>query len=79
MMDIGADLQQAFDEGYERAKEIYQKAFEDIRKEIQDATKCIYGKCIGSKCPSDTDCMIMGEHAIEIIDRHNPANVESEG
>ena len=35
MMDIGADLQQAFDEGYEQAEKVYQQAFEDIRAEIR--------------------------------------------
>ena len=43
---------------------------DDIKAEIREETECIYDECIGEKCPSNTDCMIMGEHAIEIIDRH---------
>ena len=44
---------------------------EDIKAEIQEETECRYGdKCLGANCPSNTDCMIMGEHAIWIIDRH---------
>ena len=47
------------------------KAVEDIRQEILEETKCPYGdKCLGANCPSNTDCMIMGEHAIWIIDKH---------
>ena len=44
---------------------------DDIKAEIREETECHYGdKCLGANCPSNTDCMIMGEHAIEIIDRH---------
>ena len=43
----------------------------DIKAEILEETECHYGdKCLGANCPSNTDCMIMGEHAIEIIDQH---------
>ena len=44
---------------------------DDIRQEILEETKCPYGdKCLGANCPSNTDCMIMGEHVILIIDKH---------
>ena len=44
---------------------------EDIKAEIREETECHYGdKCLGANCPSNTDCMIMGEHAIWIIDKH---------
>ena len=44
---------------------------DNIKAEIREETECHYGdKCLGANCPSNTDCMIMGEHAIEIIDRH---------
>ena len=44
---------------------------DDIKAEILEETECPYGdKCLGANCPSNTDCMIMGEHAIWIIDKH---------
>lgn len=44
---------------------------DDIKAEILEETECHYGdKCLGANCPSNTDCMIMGEHAIWIIDKH---------
>ena len=44
---------------------------EDIKAEIREETECHYGdKCLGANCPSNTDCMIIGEHAIWIIDKH---------
>ena len=44
---------------------------EDIKAEILEETECHYGdKCLGANCPSNTDCMIMGGHAIWIIDKH---------
>ena len=44
---------------------------DDIKAEIREETECHYGdKCLGANCPSNTDCMIMGEHAIGIIDKH---------
>lgn len=60
-----------FVDGYKKAAEQANACIDDIKKEILEATKCHYGnKCLGANCPSNTDCMIMGEHAIEIIDRH---------
>ena len=42
-----------------------------VKAEIRKETDCPYGdKCLGANCPSNTDCMIMGEHAIWIIDKH---------
>ena len=59
------------------AKELWEdaekalRAIEDIKTEILEETKCHYGdKCLGANCPSNTDCMIMGEHAIWIINKH---------
>ena len=43
---------------------------DNIKKDIRECTECPFGMCIGSSCPSNTDCMLMGEHAIEIIDKH---------
>ena len=44
---------------------------DDIKAEIREETECHYGdKCLGANCPSNTDCMIMGEHAIWIIDKY---------
>ena len=46
-------------------------AIDDIKKEIEEITKCHYGdKCLGWNCPSNTDCMLQGEHIIKIIDKH---------
>ena len=61
MSDIGADLQRAFDEGYEKGKadawEIAQKVFnstvtfyeaEDVAKQMTDCSKCeTYWNCQG--------------------------------
>lgn len=48
-----------------------------IRAEIIELTKCPYGtKCLGANCPSNTDCMICGDHVLEIIDKYK---AESEG
>jgi len=42
-----------------------------IRAEIVELTKCPYGtECLGANCPSNTDCMICGEHVLEIIDKY---------
>lgn len=47
-----------------------------IRAEIVELTKCPYGtECLGANCPSNTDCMICGDHVLEIIDKYK---VESE-
>lgn len=42
-----------------------------IRAEIAELTKCPYStECLGANCPSNTDCMICGDHALEIIDKY---------
>lgn len=42
-----------------------------IRAKIVELTKCPYGtECLGANCPSNTDCMICGEHVLEIIDKY---------
>ena len=42
-----------------------------IRAEIVELTKCPYGtECLGANCPSNTDCMICGDHVLEIIDKY---------
>jgi hypothetical protein len=48
-----------------------------IRAEIVELTKCPYGtECLGAGCPSNTDCMLCGDHVLEIIDKYK---TESEG
>lgn len=42
-----------------------------IRAEIEEITKCPYGtECLGANCPVNTDCMICGDHVLEIIDKY---------
>ena len=44
---------------------------DDIKAEIEEVTKCPYGTCVGAgKCANTNDCMLMGKHALEIIDKH---------
>ena len=64
MMDIGAELQQAFDEGYEQAKETYQKVFEDIRAEIWDSGMNMTGEYQG--------VWVRYRDIEKIFDKHNP-------
>ena len=53
------------------------KVLDKIRAEIVELTKCPYGtECLGANCPSNTDCMICGDHVIEIIDKYK---AETEG
>lgn len=53
------------------------RAIDKIRAEIVELTKCPYGtECLGANCPSNTDCMICGDHVLEIINKYK---VESEG
>ena len=61
------------DEGVTTADDVLDK----IRAEIVELTKCPYGtECLGANCPSNTDCMICGDHVLEIIDKYK---AESEG
>lgn len=54
-----------YERGFEDAKVIIGK---QIIEEVEKLTKCPYGdKCLGANCPSNTDCMLMGEHVIEIV------------
>lgn len=47
-----------------------------IRAEIVELTKCPYGiECLGANCPSNTDCMICGDHVLEIIDKYKAESV----
>ena len=53
-----------------------------LRAEIVELTKCPYGtECLGANCPSNTDCMICGDHVLEIIDKYKAESEphESEG
>ena len=44
---------------------------DEIRAEIVELTKCPYGtECLGANCPSNTDCMICGDHVLEILDKY---------
>ncbi len=55
------------DEGVTTADDVLDK----IRAEIVELTKCPYGtECLGANCPSNTDCMICGDHVLEIIDKY---------
>ena len=61
------------DKGFEILYKVLRNGIplDDIKTEIREETECHYGdKCLGANCPSNTDCMIMGEHAIWIIDKH---------
>lgn len=45
-----------------------EEVFNDIKAEIEECTRCPYGVCVGAgNC---NDCMLMGKHAIDIIDKH---------
>lgn len=47
------------------------KVLDKIKAEIIELTKCSYGtECLGANCPSNTDCMICGDHVLEIIDKY---------
>ena len=49
-----------------------------IRAEIEELTKCSYGtECLGANCPSNTDCMICGDHVLEIIDKYKAESEET--
>lgn len=43
---------------------------QNIKSEIKELTKCPYGKCIGDHCANTNDCMLQGDHIIEIIDKY---------
>lgn len=47
------------------------QVLDKIRAEIVELTKCPYGtECLGANCPSNTDCMICGDHVLEILDKY---------
>lgn len=48
-----------------------------LRAEIVELTKCPYGtECLGANCPSNIDCMICGDHVLEIIDKYKAESEE---
>ena len=50
-----------------------------IRAEIEELTKCPYGtECLGANCPSNTDCMICGDHVLQIIDEYKAESKDKE-
>jgi len=54
-----------------KQKYIEREVLDKIRAEIVELTKCPYGtECLGANCPSNTDCMICGDHVLEIIDKY---------
>ena len=54
-----------------KQKYIEREVFDKLRAEIVELTKCPYGtECLGANCPSNTDCMICGDHVLEIIDKY---------
>lgn len=65
---------------------LYNKGFRDgtvvldkVRAEIIELTKCPYGtECLGANCPSNTDCMICGDHVLEIIDKYRTESEDKE-
>lgn len=51
-----------------------------IRAEIVELTRCPYGtECLGANCPSNTDCMLCGDHVLEIIDKYKSESEVSNG
>jgi hypothetical protein len=53
------------------------KVLDKVRAEIVELTKCPYGtECLGANCPSNTDCMICGDHVLEIIDKYRTESEE---
>ena len=53
------------------------KIIDKIRTEIAELTKCPYGtECLGANCPSNTDCMLCGDHVLEIIDKYKAEREE---
>ena len=60
-----------YQQGYDSANEEWLDRMDKIRAEIVELTKCPYGtECLGANCPSNTDCMICGDHVLEIIDKY---------
>lgn len=48
-----------------------ENVLDKIRAEIVELTKCPYGtECLGANCPSNTDCMLCGDHVLQIIDEY---------
>ena len=82
MMEISESLKDMFSPSLE-ATEMAIKALEQesvlnkIRAEIVELTKCPYGtECLGANCPSNTDCMLCGDHVLEIIDKYRAESEE---
>ena len=48
----------------------FNRIIDRIKAEIRKVTECPYCKCIGGKCAFNTDCMLTGDHAIEIINKY---------
>ena len=60
-----------YQQGYDIANEEWLDRMDKLRAEIVELTKCPYGtECLGANCPSNTDCMICGDHVLEIIDKY---------
>lgn len=55
------------------------QVLDKIRAEIVELTKCPYGtECLGANCPSNTDCMICGDHVLEILDKYKAESEHKE-
>ena len=55
------------------------EVLDKLRAEIAELTKCPYGtECLGANCPSNTDCMICGDHVLEIIDKYKAESEDKE-
>lgn len=62
-----------------KQKYIEREVFDKLRAEIVELTKCPYGtECLGANCPSNTDCMICGDHVLEIIDKYKTETEDKE-
>ena len=67
-----------YQQGYDSANEEWLDRMDKIRAEIVELTKCPYGtECLGANCPSNTDCMICGDHVLEIIDKYKAESEEA--
>lgn len=53
-----------------------ESVLDKIKAEIVELTKCPYGtECLGANCPSNTDCMLCGDHVLEIIDKYKAERI----
>jgi len=68
---LALQYKEGWNDGYECAAKVYQKAFEDIRAEIWDSGMNMTGEYQG--------VWIRYRDIEKIFDKHNPDKAESEG